>query len=316
MKSNWGKLLDRGDDRDLLMDMSSNATSEPFLVQIERLIDWAPLAPLMRAISARVHADVPLAALKMSLIARWYGLGEAALLEACHDRISFRRFLGLPATDSHNDARLAEAFRRNATQASLEAQHLMLAVEAQLLEKGFTIKSGMWAEAAVVPMMSSQAITPNNGSDGTALFQPREMAKLLGQDESLVARGGVQGAKEPLQNTVCDLLEPLAEPDEAPVQCTIEWPWKATTDLKNHLNIGREVGFCPFADEIPAYRHVSRRHAELRICSEGVWVCDLRSRNRTFVNDDEVPTGQAYLADADSRVRFGPNFVILLKLKH
>ena len=316
MKSNWGKLLDRGEDRDLLMDMSSNATSEHFLVQIERLIDWAPLAPLMHAISARVHANVPLAALKMSLIARWYGMNEAALLEACHDRISFRRFLGLPATDSHDDVRLAEAFRRNITQASLEAQQLILAVEAQLLAKGFSIKSGAWAEAAVVPVMSSEAVPQNNSSDETALFQPGEMAKLLGQDESLVARGGVQVAKEPLQNTVCDVLEPPAGPDATPVQCTIEWPWNATTELKDSLNIGREIGFCPVADEIQPYRHVSRRHAELRICSEGVWVCDLRSRNRTFVNDDEVPTGQAYLADADSRVRFGPNFVILLKLKH
>jgi len=316
MKSNWGKLLDRGEDRDLLMDMSSNATSEHFLVQIERLIDWAPLAPLMHAISTRVHADVPLAALKMSLIARWYGMSEAALLEACHDRISFRRFLGLPATDSHDDVRLAEAFRRNITQASLEAQQLILAVEAQLLAKGFSIKSGAWAEAAVVPVMSSEAVPQNNGSDETALFQPGEMAKLLGQDESLVARGGVQVAKEPLQNTVSAVLEPPAQLDDTPVQCTVEWPWNATTELKDSLNIGREIGFCPVADEIQPYRHVSRRHAELRICSEGVWVCDLRSRNRTFVNDDEVPTGQAYLADTDSRVRFGPNFVILLKLKH
>jgi len=316
MKSNWGKLLDRGEDRDLLMDMSSNATSEHFLVQIERLIDWAPLAPLMHAISTRVHADVPLAALKMSLIARWYGMSEAALLEACHDRISFRRFLGLPATDSHDDVRLAEAFRRNITQASLEAQQLILAVEAQLLAKGFSIKSGAWAEAAVVPVMSSEAVPQNNSSDETALFQPGEMAKLLGQDESLVARGGVQVAKEPLQNTVSAVLEPPAQLDDTPVQCTVEWPWNATTELKDSLNIGREIGFCPVADEIQPYRHVSRRHAELRICSEGVWVCDLRSRNRTFVNDDEVPTGQAYLADTDSRVRFGPNFVILLKLKH
>jgi hypothetical protein len=298
------------------MDMSSNATSEHFLVQIERLIDWAPLAPLMHAISTRVHADVPLAALKMSLIARWYGMSEAALLEACHDRISFRRFLGLPATDSHDDVRLAEAFRRNITQASLEAQQLILAVEAQLLAKGFSIKSGAWAEAAVVPVMSSEAVPQNNGSDETALFQPGEMAKLLGQDESLVARGGVQVAKEPLQNTVSAVLEPPAQLDDTPVQCRVEWPWNATTELKDSLNIGREIGFCPVADEIQPYRHVSRRHAELRICSEGVWVCDLRSRNRTFVNDDEVPTGQAYLADTDSRVRFGPNFVILLKLKH
>jgi hypothetical protein len=300
------------------MDMSSNATSEHFLAQIDRLIDWAPLAPLMHAISTRVHADVPLAALKMALIARWYGMSEAVLLEACHDRISFRRFLGLPATDSHDDARLAESFRRNVTQASMEAQHLIHAIEAQLLAKGFTIKSGIWAEAAVVPMRSAEAATQNIGVSETALFQPGEMVKLLEEGESLVSRGGVKIAANPgsLHSAVSGALEPPAERDETPVQCTIEWPWNATTELKEHLNIGRQLGFCPFAHEIQPYRHVSRRHAELRVCCEGVWVCDLHSRNRTFVNDDEVPKGQAYLVDADSRIRFGPNFVILLKLKH
>ena len=298
------------------MDMSSNATSEHFLTRIDRLIDWASLAASMHAISTRVHADVPLAALKMSLIARWYGMSEAALLEACHDRISFRRFLGLPATDSQDDVRLAEAFRRTATQASMESQQLVHAIEAQLLAKGFTIKSGMWAEAAIVPTMSAATGLQNDGVSETALFQPGEMVNLLAQDESLVARGGVKFAALPLHSAMSGTLEPPPERDETPVQCTVEWPWNATTELKERLNIGREVGFCPFAHEIEPYRHVSRRHAELRVCCEGVWVCDLRSRNRTFVNDGEVPTGQAYLVDADSRIRFGPNFIILLKLKH
>ena len=42
---------------------------------------------------------------------------------------------------------------------------------------------------------------------------------------------------------------------------------------------------------------------------------DLRSRNGTFVNDEELPKGQAYLVDADARVRFGPHCVVQLRLK-
>ena len=297
------------------MDMSSNATSEHFLAQIDRLIDWALLAPLMDAISARVHADVPLAALKMLLIARWYGMSESVLFEACQDRISFRRFLGLPGTDSRNDIRVAEAFRRNVTHAPMEAQNLVHAIEAQLLSKAFTIKPGIWAEAAVVPMFAD-ADLQNIGVNETAFFQPGEIAKLSEQGESVIARGGEKLAANPPHGTASGTLEPLPERERTPAQGIVEWPWDAATELKECLNIGREFGFCPFAREIRPYRHVSRRHAELLVCVEGVWVRDLRSRNRTFVNDEEVPTGQAYLVDSDSRIRCGPNFVILLKFKH
>ena len=39
----------------------------------------------------------------MLLLARWYGLAETALLEACQDRLSFRKFLGLPLEDDGAD---------------------------------------------------------------------------------------------------------------------------------------------------------------------------------------------------------------------
>src|SRR5262245_19528469 len=119
------------------MDMSGKAASEQFLAQIERLVDWGPLAPLVKAIGERVSADVPLGAVKMLLLARWYGLSEQLLLDACQDRISFRRFVGLPLEDSAEDVRLAEAFRRHALQAPMEVHNLAHAIEAQLLAKGY-----------------------------------------------------------------------------------------------------------------------------------------------------------------------------------
>src|SRR5688572_26099285 len=162
------------------MDMSRNATSEHFLTQVDRLVDWAPLTPLIDAISARVQSDVPMATVKMLLLARWYGLSEAALLEACQDRISFRRFLGLSLADTHDDAPLAETYRRCATQAPMEAQGLIHAIESQLLTKGFIVRPGMVAEAAVVPASPQ----PDRGGprlSETALFQPGEIADLIKQ---------------------------------------------------------------------------------------------------------------------------------------
>jgi hypothetical protein len=303
------------------MDMSNQVTSEHFLSQIDRLVDWAAVAPLMRAISVRVHADVPMGALKMLLLARWYGMSEEALLEACQDRLSFRRFLGLQPSDTRDDARHAEAYRRNIKQAPVEAQNLIHGIEAQLLVKGYTVKPGMSAEPEVAPT-SGGALTQDDADVGeTAFFPPGDLTK-LGQrggdapaaDAPVVEdNGDAASAPQPVVHSV---PQPTAASPSAPVKGSIEWPWGVTTMLEERLNIGREFGFCPFAQELQPYRHLSRRHAELQVCDSGIWVRDLHSHNRTFVNDEEVPPGQAYLVDSDSRIRFGPNFVILLKLEH
>src|SRR5215510_6311045 len=138
------------------MDMSSKTAAENFLSQVNRLIEWSRLDPLIQAIADRLRDEVPAAAVKMMLLARWYGLSEAALLEACQDRLSFRKFLDLSAEDDGNDARLIETYRRQITQAPLEAQNVIHAIEAQLLATGFSIRPGLSAEAAVVPVSDWQ----------------------------------------------------------------------------------------------------------------------------------------------------------------
>jgi len=297
------------------MDMSNKTSSEQFLAHIDRLIEWKPLASLILAISTRVRADVPLPAVKMLLLARWYGMSETSLIDAFQDRISFRRFLGLPLNDFRDDVRLAEAFRRNVAQAPIETQALIHSIEMQLLSMGFTIKTGIWAEAVVEQMVPSAAPANIDISSAT-LFHPGEIAKLRGQGESVVARGGEKVAGYLAPMTGPATLQPPAECESELVHGVIEWPWGATTELKERLNIGRELGFCAFASELQSYPYVSRKHAELVACVDGIWVRDLHSHNGTFVNDQEVPRGQAFLADSDARLRCGPNLVILLKIKH
>jgi len=296
------------------MDMSNTATSEQFLTQVNRLIDWEPFTSLTRAISARVHAEVPLPAVKMLLLAHWYGMNEVSLIEAFQDRISFRRFLGLGLNNFHDDIRLGDAFRRIVAQAPMETQTLIHSIETQLRAKGFTIKAGMWAEATVVPT-PQDSTSANMGACNTVAFRPGEMARLREDGDSVVARGGAQVAGKPPPMTESITLQPPAERALALVQGVIEWPWGATTELKEHFNIGRDFDFCPFARELQSYRLVSRKHAELAACGDGIWVHDLHSRNGTFVTDTEVPKGQAFLVDSDASLRCGPNLVILLNLK-
>jgi hypothetical protein len=98
------------------------------------------------------------------------------------------------------------------------------------------------------------------------------------------------------------------------VRAQIQWPWGQQTDLVDILQVGRDYAFSPFARELTPYTHVSRRHAELLVHGDGVWIRDLGSRNGTFVNNEEVPRGQAFLIDSDAIVRFGPLLAVSLKI--
>jgi hypothetical protein len=296
------------------VDLSVNATSEHFLEQVDRLIDWAALAPLIQAIDASSRAEVSPAAAKMLLLARWYGMSEAALLEACQDRLSFRKFLGLPLADGPGEARLVDAYRRHGLRAPIEVQCLLDAIEAQLLAKGVAIRPGMGMEAAIV-LLSSDAAVSGRGTHETSFFQPGEIAELLKQGESALVRGATRVSTHPPYGADSAVLTSPTERVSPTLQAAVEWPWGVTTELSGRLNIGRDHQFCPFASELQPYLHVSRKHAELTPCPEGVWVRDLRSRNGTFINDDKVPNGQAYLIDTEVRVRFGPYCVVQLKIK-
>jgi hypothetical protein len=311
------------------MDTSGKAAPENFLAQVSRLIDWNSLAPLIQAMADRIRDEVPVAAVKMLLLSRWYGLAETALLEACRDRLSFRKFLELPLEDDGvRDRRLAEIYRRQVAQAPVEAQNVIHAIEMQVLASGFSIRPGLSADASVVSVSGWAPNDPRPVSGGTtpadfqqlietAFFQPGEMADLLKQGESVLVRGGARFASStpaPRRPASTELV-PLPETETPPLKVVLEWPWGFAMDLTDRLKIGRDHHFCMFASELQSYLHVSRKHAELEPCSEGVWVRDLKSRNGTFVNDEEIPKGQAYLVDTDAAVRFGPHCVLQLRMK-
>ena len=289
------------------MDMSNKPVQEHFLDRVNLQIEWAALAPQMQALSSGMGAGLPLAAVKMLLLSHWYKLGDVALTEACQDRRSFRRFLGLESDAA--DADVIMAYRLLCEHTS-EAHGLIDAVDAQLKARGLAVKPGERGEVMLVEVTSDE---PKEAASATMMFEPGEMDRMLKQSEPLLARAGAQVHSRP--PTAFASGKPPERAAQKQVCATIEWPWGETTDVTEHLNIGRQFGFCPFAREMQQYGHVSRKHAELLVYGDGIWLRDLGSSNGTYVNDEEVPKGQAYLIDADARLRFGPNFVILLKLK-
>jgi len=155
----------------------------------------------------------------------------------------------------------------------------------------------------------------------TVLFDPGELGRMV---EAVTAKAHAEGKDlaGPLEmrSSSTSMSEPATRtarslPDELPrVRAVLEWPWGQRSELSEHLNIGRDYAFSPLARELTPYTHVSRKHAELLVYGEGVWVRDLGSRNGTYVNDEEVPKGQAFLIDADSVIRFGPALAVSLKI--
>ena len=65
-------------------------------------IDWQPFVPLVRKVfhdnqteGGRPHTD-ELIVVRSMLLQSWYGLSDPELEFQCHDRLSFRNFLGFP----------------------------------------------------------------------------------------------------------------------------------------------------------------------------------------------------------------------------
>ena len=160
------------------------------------------------------------------------------------------------------------------------------------------------SNAATIASASASNATSNLSE--TAIFQPGELSALRDKGEKTPVRGTAKmtAAGAPFR----------AGPEAANVAAVIEWPSGATTGISGQLNIGRDRHFCPVAMEMAFELHISRQHAVLEVCAEGVRVRDLGSRNGTFVDDERVPSGGAVIIDRNARIRFGPQSVVQLTL--
>lgn len=302
------------------------AASQHFLDRTEVLIDWSRFGEAAAGDSAGFGESVPVFALKIALLKHWYGLADQEASFQILDRHSLRSFVGLVGDGSDGDARIHDELndcRWGHHPAMTEA---IEAVESQLQALGYGVRRGHVQEPSLAPCTETGSEVMQSGP--TTLFRPGELGRMM---EAVTAKahadGVVPAAASAFSGPVSssDLLappasepalesEPVQKPLDETVRAVLEWPWGQRTELAQHLNIGRDFQFSPLARELTPYTHVSRKHAELLVYGDGVWVRDLGSRNGTYVNDEEVPKGQAFLIDADSVIRFGPLLAVSLKL--
>src|ERR687884_1074192 len=98
---------------------------------------------------------------KLLLLQQWYGLSDEGLEAAVDDRLSFRRFAGIPLAESVPDHGSVWRFREELAKRGL-AERLLAEVDRQLDAKGLILRRGTLIDATIL----EAAVRPPAGDVG------------------------------------------------------------------------------------------------------------------------------------------------------
>ena len=158
--------------------VGQNATLERLSAEV-RWYRFEKLLGRLRPEGAGRPPYEPLMMLKALLLQQWYGLSDAALEEAINDRVSFRRFLGLPLEGAAPDHTTLCRFRQRLVQEGL-SEKLFAEFETQLQARGLILRQGTMIDASLV----ATPHRPPPAEGGRAAVDP---------DARLTARKGRRG---------------------------------------------------------------------------------------------------------------------------
>ncbi len=123
-----------------------------FLDRIEQGFDWSAFEALLSPIHGSAMGAPgypPLTMFKILLLQQWHTLSDPAAEEAVRDRLSFRRFCGLPLDMETPDHASIWRFRQTIDKLGLSAA-LLAEVNRQLEARGFVIKRGTLVDATLI----------------------------------------------------------------------------------------------------------------------------------------------------------------------
>src|SRR5271169_3707979 len=113
-----------------------------FLEDIAKTFEWAAFDVLMGPLhssSDGAPAYPPLTMFKIVLLQQWYGLSDPGAEEAVRDRLSFRRFCGVPLDQETPDHSSIWRFRQRIEKLGL-SEKLLAEVNRQLDARGLIVK--------------------------------------------------------------------------------------------------------------------------------------------------------------------------------
>jgi IS5 family transposase len=139
------------------------APSNAFLEQVSALVDWAGvekvLAPLRPGVMGAPAYPI-MVLFKALLLQQWYALSDPALEEALGDRLSFRRFCGVPLDRKMPDHSTLWRFREKLAQSGV-AVSAFACVTAQIEAAGLILKRGTLIDASLVPAAVNKPAPPS-----------------------------------------------------------------------------------------------------------------------------------------------------------
>jgi transposase, IS5 family len=150
-----------------------------FLERASSLLDWSELekvlAPLRSGVMGAPSYPV-LVLFKALLLQQWYGLSDPALEEALGDRLSFRRFCGVPLDQKMPDHTTIWRFRERLSESGLAAAAFGY-ITAQIEKAGLVLKQGTLMDASLVPAAVNKPAPPQGSLPPDADGRPA--SKLL-----------------------------------------------------------------------------------------------------------------------------------------
>jgi IS5 family transposase len=140
------------------------------LEAIEALVDWVAverlLAPVYASPTGRTSYPV-LGLFKAVLLGAWHGLGDPELEAALSDRLSFRRFCGLPLDEAVPDHSTLWRFRDQLRRVEL-SEAVFAEVNRQLEQKGVVVKAGTLVDATLIPAAAAEPPKQKGGGRSAA----------------------------------------------------------------------------------------------------------------------------------------------------
>src|SRR3954465_4485294 len=135
-----------------------------WLERLDAAIDWAALETIVEGIYGSREGGLAyplLPYVKLLLLQQWHGLSDEGLEAAVDDRLSFRRFAGIPLAESVPDHSSVWRFREELARRGLAAR-LLAEVDRQLDAKGMILRRGTLIDATIL----EAAVQPPKGDAG------------------------------------------------------------------------------------------------------------------------------------------------------
>ena len=170
--------------------VGETAPGNAFLDRVSGLLDWeaveAALLPV-RSGTMGAPAYPALMLFKALLLQQWYGLSDPGLEEALGDRLSLRRFCGVPLDQKMPDHSTLWRFRERLSQSGVGAA-AFACVTSQIERSGLILKQGTLIDASLLPAAVDKPEPPRGELPVEARFrghERRECCNLSGSELSL-----------------------------------------------------------------------------------------------------------------------------------